>query len=147
FRSASAEALRGRHVVVVGGGISAVQLLDEISQVTSTTWVTRREPVWRDGPFGPEEGRRAVALVEERVRAGLPPRSVVSATGLPWTPALRAAAGRGALDRRPRVERVEPARARWADGTFQRADVILWTTGFRAQLDHLAPLRLRGRGG
>mgnify|MGYP001358283671 FL=1 len=55
----SAEALRGRHVVVVGGGISAVQLLDEISQVTSTTWVTRREPVWRDGPFGPEESRRA----------------------------------------------------------------------------------------
>jgi len=62
----SAEELRGQHVVVVGGGISAVQLLDEISQVTSTTWVTRREPVWRDGPFGPEEGREAVALVEER---------------------------------------------------------------------------------
>lgn len=143
----SAEALRGRHVVVVGGGISAVQLLDEISQVTSTTWVTRREPVWRDGPFGPEEGRRAVALVEERVRAGLPPRSVVSATGLPWTSALRAAAERGALDRRPMFERVEPDGVRWADGTFQRADVILWTTGFRAQLDHLAPLRLRGRGG
>ncbi|QCB50249.1 NAD(P)/FAD-dependent oxidoreductase [Rhodococcus sp. PAMC28707] len=33
----------GEHVIVVGGGISAVQLLDEISQVTSTTWVTRRE--------------------------------------------------------------------------------------------------------
>src|SRR5699024_3483490 len=31
----SAEELRGRHVIVVGGGISAVQLLDEISQVTS----------------------------------------------------------------------------------------------------------------
>src|SRR5690606_37997196 len=61
--------------------------------------------------------------------------------------ALRAAAERGALDRRPMFERVEPDGVRWADGTFQRADVILWTTGFRAQLDHLAPLRLRGRGG
>ena len=68
-------------------------------------------------------------------------------TGLPWTPALRAAAERGALDRRPMFERVEPDGVRWADGTFQRADVILWATGFRAQLDHLAPLRLRGRGG
>ncbi|WP_413451614.1 NAD(P)-binding domain-containing protein [Georgenia phoenicis] len=143
----SAEELRGQHVVVVGGGISAVQLLDEISQVTSTTWVTRREPVWREGPFGPDEGREAVAKVEERVRAGLPPRSVVSVTGLLWTPALRAAARRGALDRRPMFERVEPDGVRWADGTFQRADVILWATGFRAQLDHLAPLRLRGRGG
>jgi len=36
---------------------------------------------------------------------------------------------------------------RWADGTEQRADVILWCTGFRSSLDHLAPLRLRGPGG
>ncbi|WP_110853369.1 NAD(P)-binding domain-containing protein [Georgenia satyanarayanai] len=143
----SAEEFRGRHVVVVGGGISAVQLLDEISQVTSTTWVTRREPVWRDGPFGPDEGRRAVAMVEERVRAGLPPRSVVSVTGLLWTPALRAAARRGALDRRPVFTRIVPDGVRWADGTVQAADVILWATGFRPQLSHLAPLRLRGPGG
>jgi hypothetical protein len=27
------------------------------------------------------------------------------------------------------------------------ADVILWATGFRAALDHLAPLRLREPGG
>ncbi len=143
----SAEDFRGRHVVVVGGGISAVQLLDEISQVTSTTWVTRRDPVWRDGPFGPEEGRRAVAMVEERVRAGLPPRSVVSVTGLLWTPALRAAARRGALDRRPMFARIVPDGVRWADGTEQAADVILWATGFRPQLGHLAPLGLRGPGG
>jgi cation diffusion facilitator CzcD-associated flavoprotein CzcO len=143
-----AEDLAGQHVVVVGGGISAVQLLDEISLVASgTTWVTRREPVFRDGPFGPEEGRRAVALVEERVRAGLPPRSVVSVTGLLWTPALRAAAARGVLRRRPMFAVIEPDGVRWADGTVQRADVILWATGFRAQLDHLAPLRLRGTGG
>ena len=36
---------------------------------------------------------------------------------------------------------------RWDDGGFQRADVILWATGFRSSLDHLAPLRLRGPGG
>ena len=142
-----AEAFTGRHVVVVGGGISAVQHLEEISQVTTTTWVTRREPVWREGPFGPDEGRAAVAQVEERVRAGLPPRSVVSVTGLLWTSAARAAAARGALDRRPMFERIEPDGVRWADGTTQRADVILWATGFRAELGHLAPLRLRGRGG
>jgi hypothetical protein len=29
------------------------------------------------------------------------------------------------------------------DGTFVAADVILWATGFRAAIDHLAPLRLR----
>ena len=87
---------RWRIVVVVGGGISAVQLLDEISQVTSTTWVTRREPVFRDSEFGPEAGRAAVAMVEERVRSGLPPGSVVSVTGLLLTDSLRAARDRGA---------------------------------------------------
>jgi len=32
---------------------------------------------------------------------------------------------------------------RWPDGAFVRADVILWCTGFRSSLDHLAPLMLR----
>lgn len=142
-----AEEFAGKHVVVVGGGISAVQLLDEISQVTTTTWVTRREPVFRTDEFTEDAGRSAVALVEDRVRRGLPPGSVVSVTGLPWDDRLRAAAERGALHRLPMFERIEPDGVRWADGTFQRADVILWATGFRSSLDHLAPLRLRGPGG
>ncbi|WP_245448699.1 hypothetical protein [Phyllobacterium sophorae] len=33
----TAEDFAGKHVTVVGGGISAVQLLDEISRVPSTT--------------------------------------------------------------------------------------------------------------
>lgn len=143
----SAEEFRGLHVVVVGGGISAVGLLDEISQVTTTSWFTRREPVWRDAEFDLQAGHDAVALVEERVRQGLPPQSVVSVTGLIWTPALRAAAERGALDRRPMFTSIEPDGVRLTDGSLLRADVILWATGFRAELEHLAPLHLRGPGG
>ncbi|MGW6701589.1 NAD(P)-binding domain-containing protein [Nocardia sp. NPDC055049] len=143
----TADGFAGKHVVVVGGGISAVQLLDEISLVTSTTWVTRSEPRWRETPFAEQDGRDAVALVEDRVRAGLPPGSVVSVTGLPLDDRLRAARERGALRRLPMFERIEPTGVRWADGSFQAADVILWATGFRSSLDHLAPLRLRGPGG
>ena len=142
-----AEDFAGQHVVVVGGGISAVQLLAEISEVASTTWVTRREPVWRDAAFTPQAGHDAVALVDERVRAGLPPGSVVSVTGLILTPALRDAAARGVLVRRPMFERIFPDGVAWADGTRQHADAIPWATGFRAALDHLAPLHLRGPGG
>ncbi len=36
---------------------------------------------------------------------------------------------------------------RFADGTQVYADAVLWATGFRAALDHLAPLRLREPGG
>jgi len=143
----SAEEFRGLHVIVVGGGISAVGLLDEISQVTSTSWFTRREPEWRDAAFDSRAGHDAVALVEERVRQGLPPQSVVAVTGLIWTPALRAAAQRGALDRRPMFTAIETDGVRLTDGSLLRADVILWATGFRAELDHLAPLHLRGPGG
>jgi cation diffusion facilitator CzcD-associated flavoprotein CzcO len=143
----SAEEFRGLHVIVVGGGISAVGLLDEISQVTSTSWFTRREPEWRDAAFDSQAGHNAVALVEERVRQGLPPQSVVSVTGLLWTPALRAAAQRGALDRRPMFTSIEPDGVRLTDGSLLRADVILWATGFRPAVSHLAPLHLRSPHG
>ncbi len=36
----SADEFAGERVVIVGAGISAVQLLDEISQVADTFWVT-----------------------------------------------------------------------------------------------------------
>jgi len=143
----SAEEFRGLHVIVVGGGISAVGLLDEISKVTSTSWFTRREPVWREAAFDRQAGHDAVALVEDRVRRGLPPQSVVAVTGLIWTPALRAAAARGVLERRPMFTGIEPDGVRLADGSLLAADVILWATGFRAELEHLAPLHLRGPGG
>jgi cation diffusion facilitator CzcD-associated flavoprotein CzcO len=137
----------GARVVVVGGGTSAVQLLTEIADVATTTWVTRRPPVFRDGPFTPEYGREVVAAVDERVRAGLPPRSVVSVTGLANTPAVLAARARGVLRRLPMFDRITPDGVAWADGRFVPADVILWCTGWRASLDHLAPLALREPGG
>jgi thioredoxin reductase len=142
-----AEEFAGKHVIVVGGGISAIQLLDEVSRVTTTTWVTRSPPDFREGPFTEERGRAAVALVEERVRHGLPPRSVVSVTGLPVTPAIEAMRERGVLNRLPMFSEILEDGVRWPDGTFVRADVILWCTGFRSSLDHLAPLMLREPSG
>jgi cation diffusion facilitator CzcD-associated flavoprotein CzcO len=143
----TAEEFTGKHVIVVGGGISAIQLLDEVSRVTTTTWVTRRPPDFREGPFTEERGRAAVALVEERVRRGLPPRSVVAVMGLPLTAAVEAMRARGVLNRLPMFSEILEDGVRWSDGTYLRADVILWCTGFRSSLDHLAPLMLREPGG
>jgi thioredoxin reductase len=143
----TAEEFAGQHVVIVGGGISAVQLLDEVSRVTTTTWVTRRPPDFRAGPFTEDRGRAAVALVEDRVRRGLPPKSVVSVTGLPVTAAIEAMRARGVLNRLPMFEEIFEDGVRWPDGADLRADVILWCTGFRSSLDHLAPLMLREPGG
>ncbi|MEW2436020.1 NAD(P)-binding domain-containing protein [Streptomyces caniferus] len=142
------EDFRGARVVVVGGGTSAVQQLMEIAPVAAaTTWVTRRPPVFREGPFDAERGRAAVALVEERVRQGLPPRSVVSVTGLQMTEAVRRAREGGVLERLPLFARLTPTGVSWDDGRTVEADVILYATGFRAAVDHLAPLHLREPGG
>ncbi|GAB3970632.1 NAD(P)-binding domain-containing protein [Plantactinospora veratri] len=138
----------GRRVVVVGGGTSALQLLDEVATVAAETrWVTRRPPVILDGEYTPEWGRAAVARVDATVRAGRPPTSVVAATGLVWTEQLRRMRAQGLLHRLPMFARITPDGVVWPDGSTFAADVILWCTGFRAVLDHLAPLKLRGPGG
>jgi glycine/D-amino acid oxidase-like deaminating enzyme len=138
----------GQRVVVIGGGTSAVQFLLQIAPVAAaTTWVTRTPPRWRSGPFDETAGREAVALVEERVRQGLPPRPVVSVTGLPLTDAVRAGIASGVLDRRPMFSRITPDGVEWADGSAEPADVLLWATGFRPEIAHLAPLHLRSPQG
>lgn len=143
----SAAAFSGKHVLVVGGGISAIQLLDEVSRVTRTSWVTRTPPRFREGPFDADAGHNAVALVEARVRQGLPPGSVVSVTGLPMSPAIEAMRERGVLVRKPMFDAITPTGVKWDDGHALDVDVILWCTGFRSALDHLAPLQLREPSG
>jgi hypothetical protein len=44
-------------------------------------------------------------------------------------------------------DRITADGVEWADGTTVGADVILWATGFRAAVGHLAPLHLRTPGG
>ncbi len=141
------EEFAGKKVVVVGGGASALRFLDELSPVAETVWVTRREPEFLEREFTHEHGRAIIAKVEEAVRAGRAPVSVVRNTGLALTPLIRDLADRGVLRRRPVFERLTPDGVRWADGTEEHADVVLWATGFRAALNHLAPLRLREPGG
>ena len=77
----------------------------------------------------------------------MPPNSVVSVTGLPVTPAIKAMQARGVLNRMPMFDEILEDGVRWPDGTVLRADVILWCTGFRSSLDHLAPLMLDEPGG
>ncbi|MGO2748276.1 NAD(P)-binding domain-containing protein [Microbacterium sp.] len=138
----------GKRVLVVGGGASAVQFLGALAPITDTLWVTRREPIWRDDDFTPEAGAAAVALVEQRVAQGLPPQSVVGVTGLMLRPQEQEAARLGAYDdRRSMFQSVEPDGVRWADGSFEPVDVIVWATGFRPAIGHLAPLHLRSEAG
>lgn len=144
----SAEEFRDRHVVVVGGGTSAVQFLLQLAAAgATTTWVTRRPPRFTDREVDPDWGRDVERRVDARTRAGLPPASVVSATGLPLTARYREGIETGTLVSAGPLRAVTRDGVRLADGREVRADAILWATGFRPALDHLAPLALREPGG
>lgn len=137
-----AEEFIGKHVLVVGAGISAVQLLGELSELTQTSWVSRREPDFRNHEFTEELGREAVELVDQRVRAGLPTESVVAVTGLPITPSIERMFEKGALNWRPMFDHITERGVGWKDGTTLDVDVIFWNTGFRHSLEHLKGLNI-----
>lgn len=134
-------------VVVVGGGLSAVSHLMELSEVAKTTWCTRREPEFRTTPFDAQAGYEVEQAVRWRAERGLRPQSVVSRTGLLLTPEIAAARESGVLRRREMFVAIEPYGVRWADGTFREADHILWATGFRPDLPYLTNLRLHTKQG
>ncbi len=145
----SAQDYAGQDVVVVGGGTSAIGFLLELEDVAaSTTWVSRR-PIdfLEDGELNLEARVEAVQAQDEAARAGRALPSIVSGTGVPRTRRIQAGIERGVLTPRPMFASIEPNGVRWASGAFQHADAIIWSTGFRPELRHLAPLKLREKEG
>ena len=139
----------GQSVVVVGGGTSAIGFLLELENVAEKlTWVSRRPIEFlEDGELNLEARQSAVQLQDEAAKAGRALPSIVSGTGVPRTRRIQAGIDRGLLHARPMFASIEPDGVRWANGAFQKADVIIWSTGFRPELRHLAPLKLREKEG
>ncbi len=144
-----AEEFRDQDVVVVGGGTSAIGFLLELEGVAkSLTWVARRPIEFLEGEnLNIEGGQSAVALQDEAARMGRALPSIVSTTGVPRSRRIQAAIDRGLLLARPMFDRIEPRGIRWSNGATRPADAIIWATGFRPELRHLAPLKLREKSG
>ncbi|KUL44468.1 ArsO family NAD(P)H-dependent flavin-containing monooxygenase [Streptomyces regalis] len=138
----------GRRVIVVGGGNSGAQIAADLAHDTQLTWVTQRPPRFLaddiDGRvlFDVASARRQ-ALDEGRTDNG----GVALLGDIVAVPPVREARDRGLLKATPMFTRLVPGGVEWADGTRAEADVIIWCTGFRPALSHLAPLQLRGRHG
>lgn len=145
----SADEFAGQSVVVVGGGTSAIGFLLELENVAAeAVWATRRPVEFKDeSELTIEGGVAAVAAQDAAARAGDALPSIVSGTGVPRTRRIAAGIDRGILVPRPMFSAIERDGVRWDDGSFTRADAIVWATGFRPELRHLAPLRLREKSG
>ncbi|CAL9335413.1 putative oxidoreductase CzcO [Streptomyces sp. enrichment culture] len=140
----------GRRVLVVGGGNSGAQIAADLALDghVEVVWVTRRPPRFLaddvDGRalFDVATARRR-ALEEGRGDTG----GVASLGDIVAVPPVRAARDAGLLVARPMFSRLTADGVRWADGSRSGADAIVWCTGFRPALAHLAPLNLRGARG
>lgn len=140
--------LRGQRVVVVGGGNSAAQILAEVSAVTDTLWVAREEP-----RFMPDDvdGRVLFDVATRKDAARRAGRELEGVSGLGdivMVPSVREARDRGVLHARPMFDRLTAEGLAWDhDGGRHTCDVIIWCTGFRPSLQHLAPLGLTREDG
>ncbi|WP_030669745.1 ArsO family NAD(P)H-dependent flavin-containing monooxygenase [Streptomyces sp. NRRL B-1347] len=138
----------GQRVVVVGGGNSGAQIAADLAYDTELTWVTRRPPRFLaddvDGRalFDAATARRR-ALDEGRTDTG----GVASLGDIVAVPPVREARDAGLLKASPMFVRLDRDGVVWADGTRAEADAVIWCTGFRPALGHLAPLELRGPRG
>lgn len=141
----------GKRVMIVGGGNSAAQILAEVSRAARTTWATLGEP-----RFLPDDvdGRVLFERATERYRArqegreGPPTRGEAGGLGdVVMVPPVKEARERGVLRSAGPFERFTEGGVVWPDGREEPFDAVIWCTGFRPSLGHLAPLGVVGPDG
>ena len=137
---ASPDAFDGRRVVVVGGGNSGAQIVADLVERADVTWATRRPPT-----FLPDEidGRYLFGEASDRYRAmiageAVPPARLLG--DIVMVESVRHARDRGALRAVPMFTRFTENGVTWPDGTRTIEDVVIFATGFRPAIQHLAPL-------
>ncbi|MFS8099346.1 NAD(P)/FAD-dependent oxidoreductase [Lentzea alba] len=134
------EPFRGRRVVVVGAGNSAVQIAAELAEHARVTLATRKPVKFTaQRPFG-----RDLHFWLDRTRLDRLPIG-------PWlpgeltTPVLDTGIYRAALDRRRPDRRqmftaMEGSKLIWPDGQREHVDSIILATGYRPDLPYLGAL-------
>ena len=133
---------RGKRVVVVGAGNSAVQIAHELAAVARTTLATR-VPI----RFMPQTilGRDVHFWLSVSGLDRLPLGRYfdVSEPGGVVDDGTHAAAVRvGRPDRRPVFSRFTEGSVVWDDGEEEAVDAVVLATGYRPNLDYLRPLGL-----
>jgi len=134
----------GLRVLVVGGANSGAQIMADVSLVGNATWVTRREPTFLPDNI---DGRVLFERATERYLAAKEGREIDWDDGsgkflgdIVMLPPVREARDRGDLSSVRMFTEITRDGVVWPDGREERVDAIIWCTGFRTALDHLAPL-------
>ncbi|MEJ8639060.1 ArsO family NAD(P)H-dependent flavin-containing monooxygenase [Streptomyces sp. MS2.AVA.5] len=140
----------GQRVIVVGGGNSGAQIAADLALAgdVKVTWAIQRPPRFLADDI---DGRVLFDVATARRRAldtGHGDTGGVASLGdIVAVPPVRAARDTGLLNAKPMFTRLTTNGVQWPDGSRDEADAVIWCTGFRPALAHLAPLGLRGPRG
>lgn len=130
----------GKRVAVVGEGNSGAQILAELSKVTDTLWITRNAPEFLpDHIDGKYLFDAATQLYEAKQRGEeLQPPSLGH---IVMVPAVKEARDRKVYQTwLPPFDTFTPDGIAWNDGRKEQVDVVIFCTGFKPSLAHLAPI-------
>jgi putative flavoprotein involved in K+ transport len=136
-----AERFAGKRVAIVGEGNSGAQILAEVSRVADTLWITQREPRFLpdhvDGRFLFDAATQLYEA-QKQGKAYVPP----SLGDIVMVDSVKEARGRGVLKSVRAFERFSENSLVWADGREEKVDAVIFCTGFRNSLQHLAGLQV-----
>lgn len=157
----SSESLRGRRVLVVGGGNSGFDIACDAAKVASRAALSVRRGYWvfpkhlfgqpvdaliRQGPHLPNWINQPLLVALLRMTVGRQDRFGLPAPDhkpLESHPVLNTQVfhylSHGDLAMKPDVERFDGERVHFKDGTSEPFDVVLCATGFRHEVPFLPP--------
>lgn len=133
------DSIKGKKVLIVGGGNSGAQILAEVSKVAETKWVTLQPPRFLPPDIdGHHLFNQANELYFNQEIQGK--SEGVSLNDIVQVPPVKEGLKRGIYqDLRPFKSFYEEGVV-WSDGEKEAFDAVIWCTGFDAVLDPLEPL-------
>jgi dimethylaniline monooxygenase (N-oxide forming) len=156
------EGMAGKNVLVLGIGNSAMDIAVETSRVSNMTYLAARRGAWvipkyvGSTPID-ELGGELVARLPFAVLRALYHRRILKQQGRPQDYGLPepdhklgeahptissdilTRIGHGRVTPKPNIERLEGDRVRFADGSVEEVDAIVYCTGYKITFPFLAP--------
>lgn len=139
----NAEDFKDKKVLIVGGGNSGAQILAEVSKVAQTKWVTLKKPEFLpDDIDGRYLFNEATQKFLEKTKNTSKDAPKVSLANIVMIKSVKEARERNVLHAVRPFKEFYKNGVVWENGEKEAFDVIIWCTGFKANLKHLTPLNL-----
>ena len=130
---------KGKRVAILGEGNSGAQILAEVSKVADTLWITMKEPRFLPDHIDGRYLFDAATQMYEAQKAGKeykPP----SLGDIVMVEPVKDARERNVLGAVRSFDHFTQDALAWSDGRMEKLDAVIFCTGFKPALQHLAEL-------